>query len=74
MEIIQTRTDIGLVRKKNEDVVSYVNHPRNKNIKLLIAADGMGGRDLGDVAASYVTSSLNVESSLICSAVAKSTR
>ena len=59
MEIIQTRTDIGLVRKKNEDVVSYVNHPRNKSIKLLIAADGMGGRDLGDVAASYVTSSLN---------------
>ena len=59
MEILQTQTHIGLKKKKNEDVVSSVKHPRNKNIKLLIAADGMGGRELGDVAANYVTSSLN---------------
>ena len=50
MEILQTQTHIGLIREKNEDVVSSVKHPRNKNIKLLIAADGMGGRELGDVA------------------------
>ena len=59
MEIIQTKTDIGLIRDKNEDVVSATEHPRNKNLKLLIAADGMGGKDKGDIAANYVVSSLN---------------
>ena len=34
MEILQTQTHIGLIREKNEDVVSSVKHPRNKNIKL----------------------------------------
>ncbi len=58
MELLETKTDIGLIRNQNEDVVLACKHPKNKNIKLLIAADGMGGRDKGEVAASYVANSL----------------
>ena len=54
MEILDTKTDIGLIREKNEDAVLSITHPKNKNIKLLIVADGMGGKSLGDVAANYV--------------------
>ena len=58
MELLETKTDIGLIRNQNEDVVLACKPPKNKNIKLLIAADGMGGRDKGEVAANYVASSL----------------
>ena len=54
MEILQTKTDVGQIREQNEDVVLALKHPKNKNIKLLLAADGMGGRDKGEVAAAYV--------------------
>jgi protein phosphatase len=54
MEILDTKTDIGLIRDKNEDATLSITHPKNKNIKLLIVADGMGGKSLGDVAANYV--------------------
>ena len=56
--ILQKKTDIGLIREKNEDSSLVLTHPRDKKIKLLAIADGMGGKDLGDVAASYVTSNL----------------
>ncbi len=59
MEILETKTDIGLIREKNEDSVIAVKHPRNKNIKLLIAADGMGGREHGEIASKYLTNSLS---------------
>ena len=59
MEILDTKSDIGLIRKKNEDAVLSIRHPKNKNIKLLLVADGMGGKSYGDVAANYVTESLN---------------
>ncbi len=59
MEIFETKTDIGLIREENEDAVLALKHPRNKNIKLLIAADGMGGRSHGEIAANYVASSLH---------------
>ena len=59
MEILDTKTDIGLIREKNEDATLSVNHPKNKNIKLLVVADGMGGKSFGDIAANYVISSLN---------------
>lgn len=54
MEILDTKTDIGLIREKNEDATLSINHPKNKNIKLLIVADGMGGKEHGDIAANYV--------------------
>jgi len=59
MEILDTKTDIGLIRKKNEDAVLSIRHPKNKNIKLLIVADGMGGKSFGDIAANYITESLS---------------
>ena len=59
MEILETKTDIGLIRDKNEDTVLAIRHPKNKNIKLLIAADGMGGKEFGEVASAYIVESLN---------------
>lgn len=58
MEILETKTDIGLIRNQNEDTVVAIKHPRNKNIKLLLAADGMGGREFGEIASSYIAKSL----------------
>lgn len=54
MEIIQNETNIGLIRKNNEDVAVTIKHPKDKNIILLLIADGMGGKDHGELAAKYV--------------------
>ena len=54
MEILDAKTDIGLIREKNEDATLSVTHPKDKNIKLLIVADGMGGKEKGEIAANYV--------------------
>ncbi len=58
MELLETKTDIGLVREQNEDTVLAVNHPKNQKLKLLICADGMGGREHGEIASKYVSYSL----------------
>ena len=58
MEILDVKTHIGLIREKNEDTAVAITHPKNKSIKMLLVADGMGGRDLGDIASNYVTDSL----------------
>lgn len=58
MEILDTKTDIGLVRKQNEDASLALRHPKNKNIKLLLVADGMGGRNKGEVASNYLADSI----------------
>ena len=58
MEILETKTDIGKVRKRNEDSVLAIKHEKSKNIKLLIVADGMGGREHGEIASNYVVTSL----------------
>ena len=56
--ILQKKSDIGLIREKNEDAGIVLVHPKNNAIKLLAIADGMGGKDLGDVASSYVISEI----------------
>lgn len=58
MEILECKTDIGLIRNHNEDCVLAISHPKNKNFKLLIAADGMGGRADGEIASKYITESI----------------
>ena len=56
--ILEARTDIGRIREKNEDVADCLEHPKDKSIKLLIVADGMGGKEHGEIAANFVVSSL----------------
>ena len=56
--VLQKRTDIGLIREKNEDSGVVLTHPKDSNIKLLAIADGMGGKDMGDVASKYVIDQL----------------
>ncbi len=58
MEILDVKTHVGLIRENNEDAALAITHNKNKSIKMLLVADGMGGRELGEVAASYVTDSL----------------
>ena len=58
MEILDVKTHIGLIREKNEDAVLAVTHHKGKNIKMLVVADGMGGREHGEIAANYVKDSL----------------
>ena len=58
MEILDAKTDIGLIRDNNEDASLIVCHPKNKNIKLLAVADGMGGKQDGDIASQYIINSL----------------
>ena len=58
MELLECKTDIGLVRNQNEDSVLTLKHKKNRNIKLLICADGMGGREYGEIASNFVKDSL----------------
>lgn len=50
---VSTKTNIGLVRKHNEDSYCY-----NKEIDLLAVADGMGGHKAGEVASSMAVNIL----------------
>ena len=58
MEILETKSDIGLIREENEDTAISISHPKNKKIKLLLVADGMGGRDHGEIASNFVANSI----------------
>ena len=58
MEIVQSNTNIGLIRKNNEDVALAIKHPKDKRIVLLLVADGMGGKEYGDVASSFVSTKI----------------
>lgn len=59
MEILDKVSEIGPIRKNNEDAVNYVNHPKNSKIKLFIVADGMGGKEYGEVASNYVVDEIS---------------
>ena len=59
MKIVQNKTDIGLVRKNNEDVALSLVHPKDKKLILLLVVDGMGGKEYGEIAANYVATSLS---------------
>ena len=58
MELLETRTDIGLVRDNNEDATLAITHPKSKHLKLLIVADGMGGKENGEFASKFVVENM----------------
>ena len=62
MELLDTRTDIGLIRDNNEDASTAIYHPKSKNLKLLIVADGMGGKEHGEFASNFVVEKLKNKS------------
>ncbi len=57
-EILDSLSDIGLNRSNNEDSVVTLIHPNNQNLKLLAVADGVGGRESGEVASNFTISVL----------------
>ncbi len=58
MKIIQAETNIGLIRKNNEDVALAITHPKDEEIHLLLVADGMGGKEHGEVASKYTAKTI----------------
>lgn len=58
MSILHAISDIGLYRKINEDYAFCTSHPQDENVKLLLIADGMGGKNQGDVASQEVCACL----------------
>lgn len=58
MEIIQNESNLGLVRPTNEDVAISIKHPKDKDLILLLVADGMGGKEFGEVASAYVAKAI----------------
>lgn len=52
--LLQKETHIGLLRSNQEDALLSLVHPEDDNIKLLGVADGMGGKQYGDMAANFV--------------------
>lgn len=49
-QILEGVSATGKGHRVNEDNYAYLVHPKNKNIKLLIIADGMGGAQAGEKA------------------------
>ena len=47
---MQAYSDVGKVRKNQEDSYYIGSHPKNNEFKLLLVADGMGGHESGEVA------------------------
>ena len=58
MKIIQAETNIGLVRKNNEDVALAISHPKDEDIHLVLVADGMGGKEHGEYASNYTAKAI----------------
>lgn len=58
MKVLQAETNIGLVRKNNEDVALAITHPKDDKVHLLLVADGMGGKEHGEYASTYTAKSI----------------
>ncbi len=52
-DILDSLSDIGIIRSNNEDSVITIVHPKNSNLKLLAVADGVGGKKYGEVASNF---------------------
>ena len=56
--VLDSLSSAGLVRNNNEDRVTTVVHPKNKNLKLLAVADGVGGYENGEIASNFAIMTL----------------
>lgn len=57
-DILDSLSDTGLIRNNNEDSVVTITHPANSTLKLLAVADGVGGRESGEVASNFAIQTL----------------
>jgi len=57
-DILDSLSDVGLSRGNNEDSVITITHPGNPSLKLLAVADGVGGKENGEVASSFAIDTL----------------
>lgn len=46
-------SDVGRKRENQEDAVLILTHPKNKDFKLIVVSDGMGGHNMGEVASQF---------------------
>lgn len=49
-QVLEGISATGKNHRVNEDNYAYLSHPKNKNVKLLVVADGMGGAQAGEKA------------------------
>lgn len=57
-DVLDSLSDIGLSRGNNEDSVMTLIHPNNPNLKLLAVADGVGGKECGEIASNFAVTTL----------------
>lgn len=51
---MQATTNIGKIRKNQEDAVLLIKDKLNPEFKMMVVADGMGGEDFGEVASNEI--------------------
>lgn len=59
-DVMLAVTDIGNNRKEQQDAVSILYHPSSKAYKMLVVADGMGGREHGDRASQELVRQMTI--------------
>ncbi len=50
--------DLGKKKKNQEDSVIILKHPQNPKFKMMVVADGMGGLIAGEMASTFITTSM----------------
>lgn len=50
--------DVGIKKTNQEDSALILEHPQNKDFKILAISDGMGGRAAGELASNYILKEL----------------
>ena len=55
---MQAYSDVGKVRKNQEDSYYIGIHPKDNNLKIMMVADGMGGHSNGEIASNLVVREL----------------
>ncbi len=59
-DVMMAVTDIGNKRSEQQDAVSILYHPSSKAYKMLVVADGMGGREHGERASQEIVRQMTI--------------